>query len=83
MNAEEIIKILRLIQAAVEWDYPMEYSAAIDAAIEILEKETPIHPLHYEMDIGGRVIIPCGNCGSGLDGNEEYCKWCGQKVKWT
>ena len=31
------IETLKLMQSEIEWDYPMEYAAAIDQAIEALE----------------------------------------------
>ena len=34
MTTEEIVKTLRTAQAEVEWNYPMDYAAAIDEAIE-------------------------------------------------
>lgn len=41
MKPEEAIKNLKLMQAAIEWEYPMDYAATIDAAIEALEKQIP------------------------------------------
>ena len=34
MTTEEIVKTLKTAQAEVEWEYPMDYAAAIDEAIE-------------------------------------------------
>ena len=34
MTTEEIITTLKTAQAEVEWEYPLEYAAAIDEAIE-------------------------------------------------
>lgn len=39
MKPEEAIKNLKLMQAAIEWEYPMDYAATIDAAIEALENQ--------------------------------------------
>jgi hypothetical protein len=39
MTANEAIETLKLMQAQVEWEYPMEYSAAIDEAIKALEAQ--------------------------------------------
>ena len=36
MTTEEIIQILKIAQAEVEWDYPMDFAAAIDEVIEAL-----------------------------------------------
>ena len=45
MTNTEAIQTLKLMLSQVEWDYPMEYSAAIDEAIKALEaqKRTPIN----------------------------------------
>ena len=40
MSNQEAIKILKLMLAQVEWDYPMEYAAAIDVAVAaLIERE--------------------------------------------
>jgi hypothetical protein len=39
MTNAEAIQTLKLMQAQVEWEYPMEYSAAIDEAIKALEAQ--------------------------------------------
>ena len=39
MTVKETIDTLRIAQAEVEWDYPMDYAAAIDIAVDVLEKQ--------------------------------------------
>jgi hypothetical protein len=39
MTNAEAIQTLKLIQAQVEWEYPMDYAAAIDEAIKALEAQ--------------------------------------------
>ena len=39
MSNTEAIQTLKLMLSQVEWDYPMEYSAAIDEAIKALEAQ--------------------------------------------
>ena len=39
MTNAEAIQTLKLMLSQVEWDYPMEYSAAIDEAIKALEAQ--------------------------------------------
>lgn len=80
---EKAIKTIRIAQAEVEWEYPMDYAAAFDMAIEALEKQIPMKTLAPELGVSPRypIIIPCGNCGMELaDRMWEYCPWCGQKV---
>jgi hypothetical protein len=37
MTAHEAIEILKVMLAQVEWEYPIEYAAAIDLAIQALK----------------------------------------------
>lgn len=39
MTANEAIETLKLMQTQVEWDYPMDYAAAIDEAIKAPEAQ--------------------------------------------
>lgn len=85
MTNAEAIQTLKLMQAQVEWEYPMDYAAAIDEAIDALEKQQPMETGPDELGISARnpVITPCGNCGTELtDRMWSYCPWCGQKIKW-
>ena len=44
-----------------------------------LEKQIP-KSMMEEMDISGRPIRVCGNCGD-APGNGEFCRWCGQRIE--
>lgn len=44
MNLKEVIKTLELAKAEVEWNYPMDYAAAIDEAIKAIDKQIPKEP---------------------------------------
>ena len=39
MTDKEAIEIIKIARAEVEWEYPMEYAAAFDKAIEALKRE--------------------------------------------
>ena len=39
MTITEAIEIIKVAIAEVEWEYPMEYAAAFEVAIECMEKE--------------------------------------------
>ena len=39
MTDKEAAEIIKVARAEVEWEYPMEYAAAFDKAIEALERE--------------------------------------------
>lgn len=65
-------------------DEPIEatlkrHEEAVYMAVEALEKQIPI-PMTEEVDISGRPIRVCGNCGD-APGNGEFCQWCGQRIE--
>lgn len=39
MAVKEAIKTLKLMQAQVEWEYPMDYAVAIDEVVKALEAQ--------------------------------------------
>ena len=41
MKPEEAIKIIEIAKAECEWNAPLEYQGAFDAAIDALEKQIP------------------------------------------
>jgi len=42
MTNKEAIEIIEIAIKEVEWEYPMDYAAAFDIAIEALEKQSHI-----------------------------------------
>jgi len=40
MTDKEAIEIIKVARAEAEWEYPMEYAAAFDRAIDALEQKT-------------------------------------------
>ena len=98
MTPEEAIKTIKVAQAEVEWEYPMDYAAAFDVAIEALEKQIP-QKLKTEMlqtIIQGYLYedkcYMCPLCGI-FRGNADYqpekiikyqfCPNCGQALDWS
>ena len=85
MKPKEAIDTLKALCAAVEWDFPLDYAAAIDAAIEALEKQVPKKPTgdHY-------AHMRCPSCnhkipsgmGSSSRRRDNWCNYCGQKICW-
>ena len=49
-TTKEIIENLKLMQSQVEWDYPMDYAAAIDEAIEAVYVRDEVRSLCRESD---------------------------------
>ena len=56
---------------------------ATQMAIEALEKQIPMKPMHPQMGIDGRKIVPCGYCEEELPKNMayDYCPYCGQRIE--
>lgn len=50
MTPKEAIEIIKIAQAEVEWNYPMDYAEAFDKAIKFLNKNIP-REISYE-DVG-------------------------------
>ena len=78
MKPEEAIKNLKLMQAAIELDYPMDYAAAFDMAIEALEKQIPKKPIKPD-----GLFYKCPICKNFIGNyNRWYCTICGHKLDW-
>lgn len=97
MTNAEAIRTLRLMLSQVEWDYPMEYSAAIDIAIEALQKQIPKKPIRIDKnkEFDGNWKKVCPLCGRILieritTSEESYPRHynytghclCGQAIDW-
>ena len=83
MKPQEAIGIMKIAISEVEWEYPMNYPAAFETAIEALEKQVPKKPI--ESKYGEQ--ISCPHCSATLiyclhsyKGN--YCEECGQAILW-
>ena len=91
MTNAEAIRTLKLMLSQVEWDYPMEYSAAIDKAVRALLKQIPQKPKR----VGYFLVCPICYGRNGLfddnyvvtkqighDENISHCLVCGQAIDW-
>ena len=56
MTNEESIEIIKVARAEVEWEYPMDYAAAFDKAIEALEKEPKWIPVSERLPKAGEYV---------------------------
>ena len=70
MTKKEAIDTLKLMQAQIEWEYPMDYSVAIDIAIAALAEE-PERCEYYAL------------CRHGRDENKlrtrlGFCEYCNE-----
>ena len=72
MTNREAIEVIKLAQAQVEWEYPMDYAAAFDMAISALEAQEwrPVKKLPKK---DGSYLVS-GRWGSGKEmvGECEY-----------
>jgi len=84
MAPEEMIATLKLMQAKIEWDYPMEYAVAIDGAIDALEKQVAkkvrIKYANPKYEYYGYASF-CPNCNRVVAEGWSYCPDCGQALK--
>lgn len=92
MKPQEAIETIKIAIAEVEWEYPMDYAAAFETAIEALEKQVPKKPIEYEDKYYG-----CPTCGNVTMVKWEqypdipmskiyglpYCLGCGQVLDWS
>ena len=44
MKIDKIIETIKIAAAEVEWNYPLDYTIALDEAAELLEKQIPKEP---------------------------------------
>lgn len=83
MTNENAIRILHWLKPSYTNIESFNFTQAIEMAIEALEKQIPMKPMHPQMGIDGRKIVPCGYCEEELPKNiaYDYCPYCGQKIK--
>ena len=77
MTNEEAVKTIEVAIAEVEWNYPMDYAIAFEAAISALEKQIPKKPNIYN-----RFERHC-ECGTIVKTYQNYCSNCGQALDWS
>ena len=85
MTTQEAIETLKLMQGQVEWDYPMDYSVAVDMAVDALQKQIPepaeIKPAFVRDDGIVAYKRVCPDCGHELE-EEDICPNCGKWIRW-
>lgn len=92
MTNKETAEIIKTAIAEVEWEYPMEYAAAFDRAIEVLEQEPKTgHWIEIAKYSDGKHKIECSECGNhifdrghansyNVKEKYKYCPRCGAKM---
>ena len=85
MKTEKIIETIKIAATEVEWNYPLDYTIALNEAAELLEKQVPKKPFP-KTDIEterGYWIWKCPNCGDEWFFRYNYCSSCGQRLDWS
>lgn len=89
MTEKEIINTLRTAISEVEWNYPLDYTVALEEAIKLirLQIKQPLKELRDPAPIEVRNIYAvCPNCDEWLGkkrlakGRYNYCPKCGQAL---
>jgi len=94
MTTNEAIEVIKVAQAEAEWEYPMDYAAAFDMAIEALKKETMCNEILNEIHGYWIDDYKCSVCGGWIENaNREillayydvdklypYCPHCGARM---
>lgn len=89
MTEKEAIQTIEAAKAEVEWNYPLDYAAAFEKAIEALEKQIPKRAISTYKE-----NYKCPTCESYIDITDddlyvyeivppEYCPNCGQALDWS
>ena len=84
MTKKEAIDTLKLMQAQVEWEYPMDYSVATDMAIAALAEEPTIEERkkgEWERKSFYDSTLICSECGIEGRWDFEYCPYCGADMR--
>lgn len=76
MTNSEAITALEMMQAQIEWDYPMEYAVAIDMAIEALGGKG----MDYN-EMRAKVMRYMEEKLKELMGEKEYALWSAETAK--
>lgn len=89
MTEKEIINTLRAAISEVEWNYPLDYTVALEEAVKLirLRVKQPLKELRDHSPIELRNIYAvCPNCGEWLGKKKlaehkyNYCPKCGQAL---
>ena len=77
---------------AVGWqgdaDIYREHMESVNMALAMLKEQEPVEPKeivneHFPVgDFRRTNGWLCGKCGNSLEGDGNYCSYCGQAVKW-
>lgn len=80
MNAQEVIDIMKIAIAEVEWNYPLDYAIAFEEAIKALEKQIPKKLILGDDE---QDYVRCPECKSEIAAMDDcllyHCPSCSEK----
>lgn len=92
MTEKEIIDTLRMAISEVEWNYPLDYTIALEEAIKLirLRMKQPLKEIKDSnlIELGDDYAV-CPNCDEWLGKKKRakhrynYCPKCGQALDWN
>ena len=72
MKTEKIIETIKVAAAEVEWDYPLDYTIALDEAAELLENPVPEATAAAIMNYKSKACEMVGNNCNKCEGAYKY-----------
>ena len=72
MKTEKIIETIKIAAAEVEWNYPLDYTIALDEAAELLENPVPEAPTAVIMNYKNKACEMVGNNCNKCEGAYKY-----------
>lgn len=79
MVIDHLVDCLSSLRPDSQWAFVRR--DIIEVAIALLKEQEPVKPQY--VNVRWRDVPRCGACGVGLlDCEDNYCHYCGRKVKW-
>lgn len=72
MKIEKIIETIKIAATEVEWNYPLDYTIALNEAAELLENPVPEAPTAVIMNYKSKACEMVGNNCNKCEGAYKY-----------
>lgn len=72
MEIEKIIETIKIAATEVEWNYPLDYTIALNEAAELLESPVPEAPTAVIMNYKSKACEMVGNNCNKCEGAYKY-----------
>lgn len=93
MTNEKAIETLKIAKDEISDNYflefPADYTVAFDAAIEALNKQTPVDAKDQHVEDLWKCSSYnwatgyCPKCNIKISNTSRFCSCCGQRIKWS